>query len=558
MKFKFLTLAVLAMLFTACKPEPDDGDETNPNNGDGEKSYISLTLTSGDGGSKGIADYNDGTAAEVAVYKAYVFFFKNGEGFAPATGTPHNWKELTFKDPQNDNWTEEGTDPNVSDISEKVMAIDSYNGELPNQMVVVLNWTPDPSTTYSLAQLRATLVSHVQEFSSTDYFVMSNSVYQGSSGPVYATPLAITDFKTNATDAVNSPIKVYVERVAAKVVLTTDKANNYSTLPDYMFPLLTTQAGSTQIEIEGNRIFAKILDWELYNDYEQSTIIKNIDDLSPTVPYSWNDISHFRSTWAATSGSWAEYNDPDDEYFTWGTPSSYTTTGHYCGENTRGNDDANAAQRTKIIIKAQLTNAAGTAAYDVARWFGHLYMEEADLLSAVSNTVASKYYYEESVGVYKSISAADLMTVAGTDDGTLNEPKKYQVYFQLNTAAGFGINKTWYIPKTDGTGYTPVANATIDADLKKDIAPALVYKGGRTYFFTDVKHLKDTYDKYTYGVVRNHYYDVNIKSISGLGTPVPNEGAHLDPELPADDQSTYLATEINILSWNVVSSDIDL
>lgn len=551
MKFKFLTLAVLAMLFTACKPEPDDGDETNPNNGDGEKSYISLTLTSGDGGSKGIADYNDGTDAEVAVFKAYVFFFKNGEEFAPATGTANNWKELTFKDPQNDNWTEEGTDPNVSDISEKVMAINNYNGELPNQMVVVLNWTPTLPT-YSLTELRATLVSHVQEFSSTDYFVMSNSVYQGSSGPVYATPLAITDFKTDADEALGSPIKVYVERVAAKVVLTTDKADNYSTLPEHMFPLLTTKAGSTQIEIEGTPIYAKILDWELYNDYEQSTIIKNIDGLNPSVPYSWNDISDFRSTWAATSGTWAEYNDPDDEFFTWGTPSSYTTTGHYCGENTRGNDVANAAQRTKIIIKAQLTNAAGTAAYDVARWFGHHYIKEADLLSAVSNTVASKYYYEDG-GVYKSISADDLMTVAGLDNGNPNEPKKYQVYFQLNTAAGLGINKTWYISKTDGTGYEVVDNATINAYLKENIAPALVYKGGRTYFFTDVEHLNDTY-----GVVRNHYYDVNIKSISGLGTPVPDASAELDPELPIGDESTYLATEINILSWNVVSSDIDL
>ena len=553
MKFKFLTLAVLAMLFTACKPEPDGGDETNPNNGDGEKSYISLTLTSANGGSKGIADYNDGTDAEVAVSKAYVFFFKNGEEFAPATGTENNWTELTFADPETPNWTEEGSNPNVSDISEKVLAISSYNGELPNQMVVVLNWTPDPSTTYSLTELRATLVSHVQEFSSTDYFVMSNSVYQGSSGPVYATPLTITDFKTNAEDAVGSPIKVYVERVAAKVVLTTDKANTYSSLPDHMFPLLTTKAGTTQIEIEGNPIYAKILDWELYNDYEKSTIIKNIEGLDPTVPYSWNNISDFRSTWAATSGTWAQYNALDDEFFKWGTPSSYTTTGHYCGENTRGNAVADSAQRTKIIIKAQLTDVTGTAAYDVARWFGHHYIKEADLLSAVSNTVASKYYYVDG-GVYKSISAEDLMTVAGLDNGTPNEPKKYQVYFQLNTATGLGINKTWYTANGDGTGYTQVTdNATINTYLKENIAPALVYKGGRTYFFTDVKHLNNTY-----GVVRNHYYDVNIKTISGLGTPVPDASAELDPELPVDDESTYLATEINILSWNVVSSDIDL
>ena len=74
MKIKFLKFALIALLFTACKPTPDGGDGTNPNGGDGESSYIAITLASD--GNRG--DFEDGSAEERLVKNAHVFFFRDG------------------------------------------------------------------------------------------------------------------------------------------------------------------------------------------------------------------------------------------------------------------------------------------------------------------------------------------------------------------------------------------------------------------------------------------------------------------------------------------------
>ena len=80
----------------------------------------------------------------------------------------------------------------------------------------------------------------------------------------------------------------------------------------------------------------------------------------------------------------------------------------------------------------------------------------------------------------------------------------------------------------------------------------MLYAGGMTYYFTDIKHLGNTY-----GVVRNHVYDMNIQSITGYGTPISSDNVIVNPTEP-EDHSTFVAAEINILSWRVVSNDINL
>ena len=93
----------------------------------------------------------------------------------------------------------------------------------------------------------------------------------------------------------------------------------------------------------------------------------------------------------------------------------------------------------------------------------------------------------------------------------------------------------------------------------KAIEPAILYSNGYTYYYTDIQHLKSA-TATTYGIVRNHIYEVNIKSITGLGTPVGNETSTIYvPVTPTEeDIKTYLAAEINILSWKLITNDIDL
>lgn len=100
----------------------------------------------------------------------------------------------------------------------------------------------------------------------------------------------------------------------------------------------------------------------------------------------------------------------------------------------------------------------------------------------------------------------------------------------------------------------------------KELGNAKVWKDGKTYYYTDIRHLgkitqdgkgQDVPSVGAYGVVRNHSYQVVINSVTGLGTPVYNPDDVIDPEQPKDEES-YLAARIKVLSWRVVKSTVDL
>ena len=559
MKIKFLALAMIAMLFTACKPDPqpEGGEGSGTNNGEVESSYIAISLAqTGMDRADDDAKFDDGLATERAVNSIYVFFFRNGQPFVGASGegySQNNYQSILVnsgnQNPANDN---------ISDINKSVLVIKNYKGELPNQMVAVLNWNPaDPTTkpTYTLEELQKELVGYTKEFNSTDYFIMSNSTYKNAAGDVYATPLEITDFKNDPDLAIANPVKVYVERVAAKVrVKTTGDIDDDqpSTADAHIFKLQQKKNDNTNfITLGGRTIYAKILGWDIYNDYTQSYLLKELPtDLAHNDEWNgfyWNSASNHRSYWAVNAQQASDYNDK----FNWNTMTYPEQM--YCCENTSGNAESAAAARTKVVLKAQLQDENGNKV-EVARWFGSDYDGKQNLLTAVKNTLVNTYYY--GVGVadadgnyseFESIRWNDLMTVAG--NGTT--AAVYQVYFQLSKETGFGENKTWYVRSGDTFTKT---NATAINALLDDIDPALLYSDGQTYYQTDIQHLGATF-----GVVRNHVYDIDIKSITGYGTPVVDLNYIINtPEIPLEDEQTFVAAEINILSWRVVENNVNL
>lgn len=557
MKIKFLALAMIAMLFTACKPDPqpEGGEGTDPNKGEVESSYIAISLASTGMDRADDEKFDDGLATERAVHSIYVFFFRNGEPFVGASGV--NYPNNNYQSIVVNSGNQIPANDNISDINQSVLVIDSYKGELPNQMVAVLNWTPT-KTTYTLAELQGELVGYTKEFNSTDYFIMSNSTYKNAAGDVYATPLEITDFKNNPVDAENDPVKVYVERVAAKVRVKTtgDIDNDQDPANDgHIFKLQQKKNDNTNfITLGGKTIYAKILGWDIYNDYTQSFLLKKLPtDLAHNDEWNgfwWNSPSNHRSYWAVNAQQTTGYKDQ----FNWNTMTYPEQM--YCCENTSGNAESAAAARTKVVLKAQLQDEYGNKV-EVARWFGSDYAGKQDLLTAVKNTLVNTYYYGDGTEVdaqgnhkkFKSIEWKDLMTVAGNDTTTA---AVYQVYFQLSKETGFGENRTWYV--RSGDTFTKAKNATAINQLLYNIDPALLYSDGQTYYQTDIQHLGTTF-----GVVRNHVYDIDIKSITGYGTPVVDLNYIINtPEIPVEDEQTFVAAEINILSWRVVENNVNL
>ena len=87
----------------------------------------------------------------------------------------------------------------------------------------------------------------------------------------------------------------------------------------------------------------------------------------------------------------------------------------------------------------------------------------------------------------------------------------------------------------------------------------LFWEDGMSYFFTHVEHFGPDAGVNAYGLVRNHYYDITLNSIAGLGTPISGGSIldDIDPEKPTD-LDYNLAAKINILRWKVVSQSVDL
>ena len=161
----------------------------------------------------------------------------------------------------------------------------------------------------------------------------------------------------------------------------------------------------------------------------------------------------------------------------------------------------------------------------------------------------ARYFKKTTTGgvdVYKSIDASDIAfkTVPGS-----SEVKDYEVVAKL---ADDNV-ELW---EKNGQEYTKANNAIVNAALAKETAQVRSTDGA-TYYYTPIKHLGDAGKLGEYGIVRNHSYQVTIQNIKGFGTPVYDPDKEIDPMIPSDE-NTYLAASIKVLSWRVVSSNVDL
>jgi hypothetical protein len=356
---------------------------------------------------------------------------------------------------------------------------------------------------------------------------MSNSTYANSnSKTVDAVELKLSNIGKTAAEALANPITIHVERIAAKVVFTAGNSGKFL----------------IEKELDSTPLYAQITGFELYNDYQESWLIKRIDPAWNAIGFAWNDADWCRSYWANSLGTAFANNEfaHNDDNITLG--------GHvYCGENTK----RDAEDRTKVIVKAQIQDAAGIPV-EVANWYGNDYNGEDKLRTVVANTIKNTYYYSADAINYIGIEPADLKC----QTKNVTDPKAYEVYSQLSTETGVGTAKNWYVKNGDGT-FTAIEDDALNTELAK-IQPALVYKGGNTYYYTDIKHLGAPGSDTEYGVVRNHVYKVNISDITGYGTPIYDPSMEfITPESPEDIVS-YVAAQIKILSWRVVAGDYPL
>lgn len=522
-------------------------EPNSPNKGELERSYISVTLMSDNAATRADeVDFEYGDAAERYVENVHFFLFKGDGSAFPVNGVGgKNYLSFTV----GSNGTQPGETgnanegPNVSDVKDKILVFDNYKGEYPAYIVAVLNWDAkhiQPS--YTLDNLYNALAAIRND---NNHFVMSNAVYADmQSKVVRANPITIYNIGKSEAEAMANPIEIYVERISAKVEV---EAKGDVNGMDATYDIET--------KVNDVPVYAKVLKWELYNDYNHSIMLKHIYPdkwgMGSEVGFLWNDPNRFRSYWAASyTGSF-----PSDNHFKWNNGRELSDVA-YCGENTRPIEvDSEGAvtsdPRSKVIIKAQLVDGAGEPV-EVAIWYGHSYVGETALRTEVATLLAHELYYLEG-GEHKGISAADIMLVGGDSAPVGVDVEAYEVIFQL---AEDSKTKEWFT-YSNAEGYVSATTKAVNGRLA-NVEPAMLYNDGMTYYYADIRHLGRKDSAAEYGVVRNHVYKVNIATITGLGTPVYDPNVDVEvPERPKDMHS-YVAAEVRILSWKVVKNEYNV
>lgn len=562
MRKKNLFLSMLAALaFVGCSNENDvvAGGDTDPNN---STSYMAVNLVSSDI-TRAAAGYEDGSEAENNVTSVRFYFF-NGAGGAVNVKYQANGSYVNFYDWTPGTGDKENGAGDGDDIESKLKAtivINTAGGDkIPQRIAAVLNPpTIDGTsllgnTSISLGDLKEKVADFAASgLTTSGNFVMFNSV-GGKKTDFSTTLIEKANLCKNEQDAKNNPVTIYVERSVAKVRVTLGTAVSAAGTATGL--ALKDKEGK-DILVDGKPVFLKLDSWGLTAETSEGRLIKKVNP-------KWEGTSWYsdhRSFWAINSKTATnKYKNYDAINTTFAAGNAL-----YTNENAQLTDvdgsEGLAKERTKVIFKGTLCNKEGTPLTIVRHlgaYFGDTESEtESDNLKELKKSILNqlaangKNYYYPITGGRAQIGTDDIKIVIATQqDASKNS---CYVYAQLTDAAKA---KTWYT-SSDATVTTTVANTVIDAALaNKDVVDrALVWKSGMTYYYHDIEHVYG--ETKQSGVVRNHIYDVNVTAIAGLGTPVYDPTQVIYPETP-DPNSHYIAAQINILSWRVVTNNVQL
>ena len=588
--FKFYSLALAgALMLGACSSSDDlkDGGST-ANVG---KSYIAVNIKSvGTAGAGTRADYNqgggtyeDGTENEGAISKVRFFFF-NSDGSAYIMKN----KNVNYLELLDASVSSAGDAGHLQTIEGKTTAMLVIEGETktaPAYMVAVVN----PQTllkledkAYRESQLRDEFTDKSFVKITTDGtgnkqyggFVMSNSVYAENGARVCASSVS-GHVEANRDDATNNPVDIYVERVVAKATTTvnTDKGWKKITSGDDEGKY-KIKVGKINIDAEHEKdVYAVVQGWGLADENETAELEKQIDVTSNNWTSAilgidpWTSPDYHRCFWSASvpftpkGGTNPIVNHKFSDFTTqFGTTPLYTcpNTPTYEEYNTQKiNEKPYDNTLTKVLVAAKLVyydDDNNSHPADICKYRGMQILGAKNVLTQVAKDY-SDYWTVDKNDPNKHILLAPEDLVYTREDlagSTTDGLKSYEVRPVLK--AGVKV----YKKKSDGTGSFEETDSNDELNASLAQSPVQVRKDGMTYYYTPIRHLaQNKTEMGYYGVVRNHSYRITINTISGFGTPVYNPDEIIVPVIPKDTE-TFLAARINVLSWRVVPSSVDL
>ena len=603
-------VASLAML-AACSDDAPvvDGGNTGVVPGDGTTAYMSVVLSApGDFGRS--TDYEDGDnkdgalmpGDEHAINSAKFFFFdENGNFVLNAKLMTPEFGESTNK-------------PNIEwESTSNVLVLEDLTANnYPSYMLTVLNME-DFEAEPTLQATAEKLVSSAYTLNNGKYdnFVMSTSSYVRGADQLTASKYAVNKLETknfavtpDLALAAGTPVEVYVERLAAKVELAVNATSTTYTADNgvehTIYKLNQTVAGEDNDNndpISGGQtanteIYLEVLGWSLNATATQSHMSKQLKDAwFTTAPFAaWENDRYFRSYWAysypytlgadcESTLSYVNYTEINADGLSPKLGSDYP---QYCMENT--NDPANIldfanglnattnrygvynSRVTHAVLNTRLCDKDGNS-ISALNMRGVLFTEDAlkkYALNALKNAGKLQYYIFDNSSTeedgteiegYRGVAVSDIEFKG--KNGTVGGAEFAYAGPQL------------FVKTTEEDGEIKMVETTPDqlvADLNALAdARGIEWYNTRNIYYIPVEHnasktATDNSAEGYYGVVRNHWYKIEINSFSKVGHGVydPDDTTiEIRPDDP-DDTLYYLGARINVLSWRVINQSVDL
>ncbi len=570
MKKKLLFLPLLAALAFAGCSNDDLTTEGGEKPGTGDLRYLAVNIVTPNESAKqpmSRADFEAGTADENAVTKA-LFILLNDNSVV---------KTVTVEDLAP--WSD-GATGSVEKISSAVLVIDGETQKpTVNGILAVLN--PPAGLSFSADQTLDQVKAKIDNYGAvvSGSFVMSNSVYVDGAAAHIAEAVTEANLGSTADAAKNNPVNIYVERAVAKIEtnalseMTVGETGNEGKVK------VTIQGGETGATEENLKIVVKGV--QIANCAQKSYLFKNVDDFTTTAPFdNWNDADNHRSYWAKMPSS----SDVTYENYSWnqisgmGEGNTAITDVHafYAQENVL--PYAFATGHTAVIVTAQLQKQNA----ETSKWEGYEFVKLAnqyftpdDALKQLVGYLDSRGYRVktttsaaaeggESTTTYTSLDPVNSLKWRTSAPSGASDVKGWEGFAELNYTTDNAPTFVKYDPAATGAdenGYVSVTMDQINTALLDKAFRALKWTEGMCYYFVDIEHFgEETVDGAKVkrkGIIRNHIYDLNLKSLSGLGVPVFDPNKEIIPEKPGEDKLFYLAAEINILKWVLVNQEVN-
>lgn len=581
---KFYQLSMLAMaagMFTACSSDEPQSGIVGP---EGETAYAKVCITfpgSDRFGSRAFGsagnEFDDGETSEGTI-NSMLFIFYDEDG--RAVGHTKLTKNTTPAIPAPNHTS----NVNVQDKYEVEVPVNLVPGsKMPTQIMCFANPQSEQDQYANLSEVYGLTRS---AYSSTDGFTMNNSVYYDAAGNrVIATQIPEGGIRKQGETTTLAKTEIYIERLASKVTVKT--ADNFTNVPYEVNP-----AAYLKFVPEFWSVTATEKTTELVKDLP-ATLAGNATDVREWIKGSyrtfWAHSVSYQSSFSAdgfpktgwdvntnTKLNYLSYNDiiakKADGTAAWGGNQYFLETTGRSERLTNTAINGKLALPNAIIIGHYevCSDAAGTtkiAKYDNGFYLYASQAFTADEIEAAMMSNHDTYLRKGENTPLTDDEVAALFDIAAVKqfyrNGTLTAAAKHYVAPQTTATKIQALTGLQYKDE-DGTwknvDSTADAVAAFNLFVVKQTNCALSYvQGGKAFYTVLIEHYGEVADgtakkaiEGSYGLVRNHTYNISISKIAGLASGINNPN---DPLIPQPDEVTkfQVAASVNALAWHVIT-----